>query len=114
MRLIQPESTRTNTLFPHTELFRAARQGARRGRGGCCIVGREGRGGARIGGGSGLRLSGRRRGQGIADQMVQGASGGSVVRRGVRSGRREIGRAHVWTPVTNAHLVCRLLLEKKN
>src|SRR3546814_7493924 len=26
----------------------------------------------------------------------------------------EIGRAHVWTPVTNAHLVCRLLLTKKN
>src|SRR3546814_2120862 len=26
----------------------------------------------------------------------------------------EIGRAHVWTPVTNAHLVCRLMLEKKN
>src|SRR3546814_5710526 len=26
----------------------------------------------------------------------------------------EIGRAHVWTPVTNAHLVCRLLLEKTN
>src|SRR3546814_3305513 len=26
----------------------------------------------------------------------------------------QIGRAHVWTPVTNAHLVCRLLLEKKN
>src|SRR3546814_3165093 len=25
-----------------------------------------------------------------------------------------IGRAHVCTPVTNAHLVCRLLLEKKN
>src|SRR3546814_1923053 len=25
----------------------------------------------------------------------------------------QIGRAHVWTPVTNAHLVCRLLLEKK-
>src|SRR3546814_9251994 len=27
--------------------------------------------------------------------------------------RSEIGRAHVCTPVTNAHLVCRLLLEKK-
>src|SRR3546814_4104847 len=27
---------------------------------------------------------------------------------------QEIGRAHVCTPVTNAHLVCRLLLEKKN
>src|SRR3546814_1528725 len=26
----------------------------------------------------------------------------------------ENGRAHVCTPVTNAHLVCRLLLEKKN
>src|SRR3546814_1785370 len=26
----------------------------------------------------------------------------------------EIGRANVCTPVTNAHLVCRLLLEKKN
>src|SRR3546814_9581116 len=26
---------------------------------------------------------------------------------------REIGRAHVCTPVTNAHLVCRLLLAKK-
>src|SRR3546814_6344690 len=33
-----------------------------------------------------------------------------------RSERRlhwKIGRAHVGTPVTNAHLVCRLLLEKK-
>src|SRR3546814_3827256 len=28
--------------------------------------------------------------------------------------KKEIGRAHVRTPVTNAHLVCRLLLEKKN
>src|SRR3546814_9895511 len=27
---------------------------------------------------------------------------------------REIGRAHVYTPVTNAHLVCRLLLERIN
>src|SRR3546814_4715553 len=30
------------------------------------------------------------------------------------AGGAEIGRAHVLTPVTNAHLVCRLLLEKKN
>src|SRR3546814_4224230 len=28
--------------------------------------------------------------------------------------QRKIGRAHVLTPVPNAHLVCRLLLEKKN
>src|SRR3546814_1232319 len=26
----------------------------------------------------------------------------------------QIGRANVWTPVTNAHLVCRLLIEKQN
>src|SRR3546814_1503118 len=25
----------------------------------------------------------------------------------------QIGRAHVWTPVNNSHLVCRILLEKK-
>src|SRR3546814_9857912 len=31
-----------------------------------------------------------------------------------RCSMSEIGRAHVCTPVTNAHLVCRLLLEKKN
>src|SRR3546814_3885494 len=30
-----------------------------------------------------------------------------------RNAMEQIGRAHVWTPVTNAHLVCRLLLEKK-
>src|SRR3546814_3074423 len=30
-----------------------------------------------------------------------------------RPGKGEIGRAHVRTPVTNAHLVCRLLLAKK-
>src|SRR3546814_6926300 len=29
------------------------------------------------------------------------------------SGQAEIGRAHVRTPVTNAHHVCRLLLDKK-
>src|SRR3546814_10243207 len=37
-------------------------------------------------------------------------------RRERRHARRrdvEIGRAHVCTPVTNAHLVCRLLLETK-
>src|SRR3546814_7187818 len=27
---------------------------------------------------------------------------------------QQIGRAHVWTPVTNANRVCRLLLEKNN
>src|SRR3546814_6217355 len=34
--------------------------------------------------------------------------------RGKSDSTHEIGRAHVCTPVTNANLVCRLLLEKKN
>src|SRR3546814_5696030 len=33
--------------------------------------------------------------------------------RGFKAGD-QIGRAHVWPPVTHAHLVCRLLLEKKH
>src|SRR3546814_5653516 len=37
---------------------------------------------------------------------------GDIRTRGRKSTWREIGRAHVCTPVTNAHLVCRLLLEK--
>src|SRR3546814_5147375 len=42
--------------------------------------------------------------------------GGDIVFRGFDKGvvyLHKIGRAHVCTPVTNAHLVCRLLLEKK-
>ena len=31
----------------------------------------------------------------------------------VRTDGTQIGRAHVWTPVTFLYLVCRLLLEKK-
>src|SRR3546814_9813883 len=41
-------------------------------------------------------------------------SGNTVVSlTGAALRNHEIGRAHVWTPVTNAQLVCRLLLEKK-
>src|SRR3546814_12172053 len=39
--------------------------------------------------------------------------GAAAVTRAL-SRKLDIGRAHVCTPVTNAHLVCRLLLEKKN
>src|SRR3546814_9652025 len=34
-------------------------------------------------------------------------------KRHVIDAAAKIGRAHVCTPVTNAHIVCRLLLEKK-
>src|SRR3546814_7046675 len=36
-----------------------------------------------------------------------------VAHAGRADADEQIGRAHVCTPVTNAHLVCRLLLEKK-
>src|SRR3546814_5593853 len=43
-----------------------------------------------------------------AHRRLDRARGGN---RGLgQGGRAEIGRAPVWTPVTNAHLVCRLLL----
>src|SRR3546814_6881208 len=48
------------------------------------------------------------------DHPVPGTSCDGIRCRNSRGVTPEIGRAHVWTPVTNAHLVCRLLLEKKN
>src|SRR3546814_7903359 len=48
-------------------------------------------------------------GPSIANGIV---AGGPQLGAGAAAGTA-IGRAHVCTPVTNAHLVCRLLLEKK-
>src|SRR3546814_9216050 len=49
------------------------------------------------------------------DALRAGAQGRAheALHVGVDADVAEIGRAHVCTPVTNAHLVCRLLLEKK-
>src|SRR3546814_1548492 len=44
----------------------------------------------------------------VTTGVLTGAITGAIV------ATAEIGRAHVLTPVTNAHLVCRRLLEKKN
>src|SRR3546814_3520565 len=52
-----------------------------------------------------------------ADRTIEIAMGDNFYepeRLTIGAGETEIGRAHVRTPVTNAHLVCRLLLEKKN
>src|SRR3546814_1981406 len=70
-----PRSTRTDTLFPYTTLFRSVRQ----------------------------RPGGDER-VGPASTERSAITWNSMI---------EIGRAHVCTPVTNAHLVFRLLLEKK-
>src|SRR3546814_4016510 len=79
-----PRSTRTDTLFPYTTLVRSVR-------------------GRRI----------EREGSALPHPMAEELQpvSGVAQQRQVRPGK--IGRAHVCTPVTNAHLVCRLLLEKK-
>src|SRR3546814_3702913 len=87
-----PRSTRTDTLFPSTTLFRSP------------AIARE----EEL-----LRiLAGRQ----FRHDLSRGALDhlhGMVGRRAEIDIFPEIGRAHVLTPVTNAHLVCRLLLEKK-
>src|SRR3546814_7952110 len=79
-----PRSTRTDTLFPYTTLFRSLHAAV-------CAT--------------------RQQLPALRTQRVRAAQrllGFQQPHRG-----DEIGRAHVCTQVTNAHLVCRLLLEKK-
>src|SRR3546814_5256005 len=126
-----PRSTRTDTLFPYTTLFRSSPDPSRK---------REGRrkeqpsrlppavnrhqpahdrldlhrAEPRIA--DHLRECGHRRK--AADRFNQIAIAVLVLRDQLaelwhQTMRIEIGRAHVCTTVTNAHLVCRLLLDKK-
>src|SRR3546814_6468670 len=122
-----PRSTRTDTLFPYTTLFRSP-----------CRLPSPLR--ARPPSGHGRRTAarscaGKRRcraaatGDNYASSGLLGArpTGGAALSIGSlsliwrnlravqcrRGERREIGRAHDRNPVTNAHLVCRLLIEKK-
>src|SRR3546814_1422250 len=88
-----PRSTRTDTLFPYTSLFRS----------------RETRTGKLVA--DNLRKLGLDVRTGIGGTGMVGILHGG--KPGPRIGIREIGRAHVRTPVTNAHLVCRRMLEKK-
>src|SRR3546814_7793275 len=102
-----PMSTRTDTLFPSTTLFRAL-------------------GGEHLAHQLEARADELRPGPVPVPSDALAVAIGEVVARVVGrigvddvdaarlEGRQQIGRAHVCTPVTNAHLVCRLLLEKKN
>src|SRR3546814_8469706 len=67
-------------------------------------------------------LARQARGEGVTPGLLEGVrvldltqyfSGPQATLFLARLGAEEIGRAHVCTPVTNAHLVCRLLLEKQ-
>src|SRR3546814_10335318 len=85
-----PRSTRTDTLFPYTTLFRSRRvtNAAASWRGRFWMPDNTSSGGRRA-----------------------GAVDGSARPDHVTAGDRKSTRLN---PVTNAHLVCRLLLEKKN
>src|SRR3546814_4265956 len=94
-----PRSTHTDTLFPYTTLFRSHLRSRRH---------------------PAVRLPRFRRVGRSADRpcqheysrLVRADEEPPQRHRKLRR-RMKIGRAHVRTPVTNAHLVCRLLLEKK-
>src|SRR3546814_2111569 len=113
MRRRPPISTRTDTLFPYTTLFRSGRVALqhpdvlfpRQGQGGHreLPTGRFVAGGRHLGGDS--RSKGRCRAEvcSVTMEPTKGAAGASW-------GDRKSTRLN---PVTNAHLVCRLLLEKK-
>src|SRR3546814_2897532 len=83
---LPPISTRTDTLFPYTTLFRSRRVRA-------------------------AEMAGLDRIPAVVRQLADREQLELAL---VENLQREdqIGRAHVCTPVTNAHLVCRLLLEK--
>src|SRR3546814_7468155 len=110
---LPPRSTRTDTLFPYTTLFRSADEGDRSSA--LHVVGqrirrhRDDHAHLRTG-----NRSRHRPGAG-AEQAPMNTWPERHRRAGAAaSARSEIGRANVRTPVTNAHLVCRLLLETQN
>src|SRR3546814_3837456 len=99
-----PRSTRTDTLFPYTTLCRS-----KACRLVCLSHGRDASDHLLRDAWRAAVLCGRQRRATpdhpeLADTHHSGACRSEL----------EIGRAHVRTPVTNAHIVCRLLLEKKN
>src|SRR3546814_2959804 len=95
-----PRPTRTDTLVPYTTLFRSFRRRPHRAR-----RRRAGNGGERDPEPGPCRHD---RGRPGANDAV-----GTPVPMAFQPWRMKIGRAHVCTPVTNAHIVCRILLENK-
>src|SRR3546814_2742880 len=104
----QPRSTRTDTLFPYTTLFRSAN----------AIFGPTPEAVD-----AAYRLvaaanGGAERFEGRMIEAMHVADARALIARAEACGAGRwplaIGRAHVGTPVTNAQLVCRPLLAKKN
>src|SRR3546814_11786410 len=95
-----PRSTRTDTLFPYTTLFRSTATNK------AWLDGVAG-GDKLITGGGADDVAGDAAAFG-RDAVAKATN--SAGDDGTAGNDDKIGRAHVWTPVTNAHLVCRLLL----
>src|SRR3546814_1860872 len=98
MILRPPRSTRTDTLFPYTTLFRST----------CAATTVELMPARPRPEAAALRIE-----RLAAAKAARTSSPVTSLSNFSRARFAEIGRAHVSTPVTNAHLVCRLLLEKK-
>src|SRR3546814_8027512 len=104
-----PRSTRTDTLFPYTTLFRSAQLVG--------ILGPEIIVAFAIDALDRVRIDVRAGRAWIVGGHRPGGDPAAYVRRErhiiVAKPRVELGRAHVRTPGTNAPLVCRLLCDKK-
>src|SRR3546814_10071133 len=98
-----PRSTRTDTLFPYTTLFRSHDRET---------VGRE----PAVQEGAGLAARVRPAGRTLAQRHLGALPDGvpPLLPAQACGLTCQIGRAHVSTPVTNAHTACRLLLDKQH
>src|SRR3546814_1869705 len=112
-----PRSTRTDTLFPYTTLFRSLRPARlrlqrtthpRQGPSRFAVDHRT----LRRGSGTGAPGAAPGQGKRLPARTVLGRHPGHGVRAEIPAAPEEIGRAHVYTPVTNANLVFRLPLEQ--
>src|SRR3546814_5768752 len=101
-----PRSTRTDTLFPYTTLFRSSNPVAESATGALTIADGE------IVGADGATFTTERVALVSGDDQYT-ADAGFAEAMMIEPRKQETGRAHVCTPVTNANLVCRLLLAKK-
>src|SRR3546814_5937064 len=104
-----PSSTRTDTLFPYTTLFRSALrlfdQATRLGFPEATLLADRGLARDMTGDQAGAQ-------RGYQAALQRTPDDVELTHRYAAS-LGKIGRAHVCTPVTTAHIVCRLLLEKK-
>src|SRR3546814_1329226 len=105
-----PRSTRTDTLLPYTTLFRSRRRGAPAG----AVQERDMSFNPLAERGIPLERQFRNWSElNVQPYDTRAVHPYTRCRVIAMNGIEEIGRAHVCTPVTNAQLVCRLLLKTK-